>query len=377
MIRLFTASAVALIASLWSCAPAWAQDDQKVILVTIDGLRWQEVFHGAEARLVDDDTVTSEPADIRTRYLAPADPAAALMPFLNGPMASQGVLAGDRLAGSCMRVTNPYWFSYPGYNEILTGHADPAIDSNDKRLNPNVTVLETVNRLDGFRGRVRAFGSWDVFPFIIDTERSGVPVNAGYAPLPDDGRPETAMLNTLMMTTPRRWAGVRSDAFTHQAALLSLRHDRPRLLYVAYGETDDFAHEADYDAYLTSAERTDGFIAELWRTAQADPFYAGKTTLIVTTDHGRGYRQRRAWIAHGSSETAWDRLTGQDWGRGSDQTWVGLIGPHIMAGSGPEAGQCWGADQIARTVLKALDLDDADLMPTASPGFSSVPDSRN
>ncbi|WP_428152419.1 alkaline phosphatase family protein [Brevundimonas sp.] len=372
MIRLVTATAVALITSLWACAPAWAQDDQKVILVTVDGLRWQEVFHGAEARLIDDESVTDEPDDIRARYLEPADPAAALMPFLNGPMASQGVLAGDRLAGSCMRVTNPHWFSYPGYNEILTGRADPAIDSNDKRLNPNVTVLETVNRLDGFRGRVRAFGSWDVFPFIINTERSGVPVNAGYSPLPDDGRPETAMLNSLMMTTPRQWAGVRLDAFTHQAALLSLKHDKPRLLYVAYGETDDFAHDADYDAYLTSAERTDAFIAELWRTAQSDPFYAGKTTLIVTTDHGRGSRQRRAWTAHGSSETAWDRLTGQDWGRGSDQTWIGLIGPHIQVGASPAPGQCWGADQIAATILGALDLTGEGLMPMASVAFPGV-----
>jgi len=373
MSRLWSVALVAITIVLLGGAPARAaEDDPKVILVTIDGLRWQEVFHGAEARLVNDATFTPQPVPIRVRYLDAPDPATAVMPFLNGEMASEGVLAGDRVAGSCVRMTNPYWFSYPGYNEILTGRADPAIDSNDKRLNPNVTVLEAVNQQDGFRGQVRAFGSWDVFPFILNAQRSGVPVNAGYMPLPEVGRPETAMLNALMMTTPRQWDTVRLDAFTHQAALLSLRDDKPRLLYVAYGETDDFAHGARYDAYLTSAERADGFIAELWRTVQADPFYAGHTTLIVTTDHGRGFRQRRAWTAHGSAETAWDRLTGQDWGRGSDQTWIGLIGPRVRAGAAPATDTCWGADQVAATVLEALDLDAAGLLPDAGPAFTGV-----
>ena len=33
-----------------------------------------------------------------------------------------------------MRITNGLWFSYPGYNEMLTGAADPRIDSNDKKI---------------------------------------------------------------------------------------------------------------------------------------------------------------------------------------------------------------------------------------------------
>ncbi len=343
-----------------------------VILVTVDGLRWQELFHGPEARLVADAEFTPDPDPIRTRYVDVADPARALMPFLHDQVARQGVLVGDRKAGSCMRVTNPYWFSYPGYNEILTGRVDPGVDSNDKTPNPNVTVLEAVNRLPVFAGRVRAFGSWDVFPFIVNTERSGVPVNAGYAPLPDDGRPETAMLNALMMTTPRQWDGVRLDAFTHQAALASLKHDRPRLLYVAYGETDDFAHDARYDRYLTSAERTDGFIGELWAAAQANPTYAGRTTLIVTTDHGRGHVHRRAWTAHGSSETWWDRVTGQDWGRDSDQTWLAVLGPDVRTDAGPNADACWGADQVAATALVALGLDPTAVLPTAGVPFDGL-----
>ena len=40
-------------------------------------------------------------------------------------------------------------FSYPGYNELLTGSPDPRIDSNDKRLNPNVTVFDYLAEVPG------------------------------------------------------------------------------------------------------------------------------------------------------------------------------------------------------------------------------------
>jgi hypothetical protein len=61
------------------------------------------------------------------------------------------------------------WFSYPGYNEILTGSADDKrITSNDKMDNLNVTFLEHLNKLPEYKGKVMAFTSWDVFPFIIN-----------------------------------------------------------------------------------------------------------------------------------------------------------------------------------------------------------------
>ena len=85
----------------------------------------------------------------------------------------------QRALGSEVRVTNGHNFSYPGYNELLSGKADPRVDSNDKKPNPNVTVLEWLNGRDPYRGKVAAFCSWDVFPWIINRERSGVLVNAG------------------------------------------------------------------------------------------------------------------------------------------------------------------------------------------------------
>lgn len=41
------------------------------------------------------------------------------------------------------------WFSYPDYNEMSTGVADPRLDSNGYGPNPNVTVFEWLNKRPG------------------------------------------------------------------------------------------------------------------------------------------------------------------------------------------------------------------------------------
>ena len=77
-------------------------------------------------------------------------------------------------------------------------------------------------------------------------------------------------------------------------------------MYVAYGETDDFAHDGKYDAYLQSAYRTDAFIEELWNWVQANETYRDKTTFIITTDHGRGTREK--WKDHGREVIGADQI---------------------------------------------------------------------
>jgi hypothetical protein len=329
---------------LWGSTAAAADRAQRLVLVTIDGLRWQEVFRGADPTLAADKAVVQDLAAIKAAFLDPSDRAAALMPFLHGTMARQGVLFGDRDHGSCMAVTNDKWFSYPGYNEILTGRADPKIVSNAPTPNPNVTVLEWLNGRRGFAGKVRAVTSWDVFPAILNVARSKLPVNAGWA-TPTPRTPQEAVLGRVQDQTPQRWPNVRFDTFTQGYALESLKHDKPRVLYIAYGETDDFAHDGRYDQTLISARRTDNFLAELWAALQADRVYAGKTVMIVTTDHGRGAGLNPTdWKGHGKS--IWPR---------SDETWFAAIGPGI--GGPAKLEGCAGANQVAATALTALGID--------------------
>ena len=125
-----------------------------------DGLRWQEVFDGAERSLMDKKKgKVPDSAALMKAYWreTPEARREALMPFLWTVMAPQGQIFGNRDKGSDAFVTNKMWFSYPGYSETLCGFADPRINSNDKIPNPNVTVLEWLKSRPLFQGDVAAF----------------------------------------------------------------------------------------------------------------------------------------------------------------------------------------------------------------------------
>jgi len=347
-----------------AATPSNAQQVENVFLITMDGLRWEELFTGADDWLLSNEQYTEGEDELRERFWrdTPEERRAALMPFFWSEIATNGILYGNRAKGSLVNVTNTRVFSYPGYNEILTGFADPDIDSNDKIPNKNVTVLEWVNGQAGFEGRVGAFGSWDVFPFIINEERSGITVNAGFEGAADDfskggGLSEKeAWLNEIQEQTPSPWSTVRLDVFTHHYALEYMKKERPRLVYISYGETDDFAHDGEYHQYLKSAYRTDSFISDLWAWVQSQDDYRDKTAFVITTDHGRG--EKDAWIGHGGNE---------DWA-GSENIWIAMLGPGIDNGGEKAGGEIAGGDrlfqnQIASTVATLLGLEYSNRLP--------------
>ena len=349
---------------------ATAQDRAaNLILVTLDGVRWQEVFGGVDPNLIEDKRYTHHPDSLKNTYWDEQRNLRRkrLFPFLWSVVAAEGALVGDRKRGSTMEVTNSWWFSYPGYNEILTGQADPTIDSNDRIWNSNVTFLEVLNKSKGFENRVLAFGSWEVFPFIINTQRSGVPVNAGTS---DPSHTSSAVservrrLDQFAVQAPRLWPSVRLDFLTHGYAMEALVNLHPRVVFIAYGETDDFAHDQNYDRYIDAAHRTDQLLSDLWGRLQSEPFYSGKTTLIVTTDHGRG-TSPDGWPHHASAAATARLKSNQapDGVVGSNQIWLAAIGPSIRA-SGLVKGE-WRQSQVAATALAALRLNPAKLMPEA------------
>jgi hypothetical protein len=118
--------------------------------VTLDGVRWQEVFGGAALELMTrPHGGVVDSASLAERFWRETTEArrAALLPFLWQTIAIRGQIFGDSTRGSVARVTNGLRCSYPGYNELLAGAGDPRIASNDTVPNPNVTVLEWLNRL--------------------------------------------------------------------------------------------------------------------------------------------------------------------------------------------------------------------------------------
>lgn len=321
---------------------------ENVFLITLDGLRWQELFTGVDSALMVTEEYTHAQDEIKERFWD-EDPLVRrkkLMPFLWSTIVNKGKIIGNRKYGNNANLRNTFWFSYPGYNELLTGYADPKVNSNDKKNNQNVTVLEYVNKQAGFEGKVAAFGSWDVFPYIINEGRSGIPVNAGFEPA--KGSNLTAreqFLNVLQEQVPSPWRGVRLDAFTHHYALEHIKKENPKLVYIAYGETDDFAHDGRYDFYVKSANQTDAFIQELWEYAQSHEQYKDKTTFIIATDHGRGTVPLETWKHHGAKI------------EGADEVWFAVIGPDTKAAGELKTKGTYYQNQIAKTVAQLLGLD--------------------
>jgi hypothetical protein len=281
----------------------------RVIVVTMDGLRWQEVFAGPTRELISAKAGgVADTAGLAKRFHqdTPEARREALLPFLWGTIARSGWIRGDSAAGSLVRLTNGTRVSYPGDNELRSGSADERIDSNDKIPNPNVSVLEWLSRRPGFRGQVAAFGSWDVLPFILNAERSGLYANGDGPPVTAPATAAERLLNDFAADLPPYWGNVRFDAVTQQGALHYLKTKKPRVLYVMLGDTDEWAHERRYDLYLDAAHRGDRFLRILWETVQQMPEYRGRTALLVTTDHGRGSGDD--WTDHGRDVPAAERI---------------------------------------------------------------------
>lgn len=332
-----------------------------VVLVTLDGLRWQEVFSGADKNLIDNTDFVADTDELQALFWRDdqAERTQALMPFFSETLAKQGVLIGDRTQGSLMSVSNPWYFSYPGYSEILTGIVDENIDSNDKVPNPNKTILESLNTQPKFKDQTALFGSWDVFPYIVNRERSGVFVNAGFESFDAVKSEEVSLLNQMQSEIPSPWHNVRLDSFTYRFAKQYLLNKQPRLLVISLGETDDFAHNGKYDAYLKSAKQSDAFIADLWHTIQTTPGYKNNTNLIITTDHGRG-SHADDWQHHSSKRA----LARSEQGKqrfpngivGSEHIWLAAIGPDIKPQGLVKTSKELKQAQVAATVIHALGL---------------------
>ncbi len=350
-----SAFALSLVVSILLLAPTSAQTPgRNVVVITMDGFRWQEMFTGADREYFKKDK-DGKPGAAELRFWRPTseERRAVLLPFLWNTIAVKGQVFGDPARQSRAHVTNGLWFSYPGYNEMFSGAADPRIDSNDKKPNPNVTVLEWLNTRPGFTGRVAAFGSWDVLPFILNAGRSHLPVGSGFQPVPAPQTKDQRAINELAGDLPPYWDYGPFDAPMVYAALDALRTRKPRALYIMLGETDEWAHAGKYELYLDAAFRSDRFIQRVWETLQSLPDYANRTTLLVTTDHGRG-AATGDWTDHGRKVPA------------AESTWIAAIGPAV-APLGVRASLTVTTAQFAATIAAVVGEDFNAATPGAAP----------
>lgn len=351
---------------------------ENLILITIDGLRWQELFSGADENLLNNDKFVRPNRYTKAHFWdkKPAKSRALLMPFFWNTIAKEGVLIGNRNIGSTMSVANNWHFSYPGYSEIFTGIADPKLNSNKKVPNPHRSFIEWLNNQAPFEHKLAAFASWDVFPAIFNVERNKMHVNAGF--MPAQGYPlsnEMTLLNSLQKEIPSPWHNVRLDSFTYRYAKDYLLQQKPKVMAISFGETDDFAHDGHYDSYLSSAHQTDKFIEDLWHTIQSTPEYKNKTVLLITTDHGRG-SNTEDWQHHASADAVKEYMknlnTFPNGIVGSENIWFAAIGAGIKAkGQVITQGEV-KQKQIAATALTLLGKDPKDFNPNVGSKIKEI-----
>lgn len=273
---------------------AQQMNTKNVIVITFDGYRWHELFCGADSNNLFGKKFTSQDSAWRIKKYWGKDTIERrekLMPFFWNTVAKQGQVFGNRTKNNLVNVTNRYWFSYPGYNEIFTGYPDTLINSNAYPPNPNINVLEFINKQKGFENRVAVFTSWDAFYNILNEKRSGLPINSGFNKVKGDSLSDVQKaLNDLQFWLPKDYGGgERHDGITYSLAKEYLKLHHPRLLQLSFIETDALAHDGKYDFYLDAAHYNDAMLGDLWNYVQKDPFYKDQTTIIITEDHGRGY----------------------------------------------------------------------------------------
>ena len=340
---------------------------ENVILVTLDGVRTEEIFGGLQDEVAahSAEQVYSEIEYGRERYGAAsaAERRRLLMPFFWGELVPTGMLFGNAENGSRVLVENSVKWSSAGYAEMLTGRPQPEIEDNSFVRYPQTTVLEFVARsLELDKSQVAQIGSWSGYPFLAASVADAFVMSGGYDDFPAAfSSPKLDELAALRRDVMELWEESSNDGITYQMAKAYLLERRPRLMWIGFTQSDDWAHADRYDRLLEYLHLADGWLRDLWSTLQAAEDYRGKTTLIVTTDHGRG-QGPADWAEHDQTIP------------GSESIWVAVIGPDTPAlGEAVPPGTVHqGA--VAATILDLFGIDPDNFDRDAAPPLPGVVD---
>jgi len=335
----------------------FAQKTKNIILISIDGYRWQEVFHGADSAIIFNNKYhVQDSAAFISKYWASTqqERREKLMPFFWKTIAQKGQLYGNRDLGNKVNVRNKYWFSYPGRSETLCGYYDPAINSNEYPDNPNENVMEFINKQPGYQKQVVTFASWDALSRILNRNRNGMLVNIPGENVTGKLTGAQELANEIQNFLPEYFGkGVRFDVHTYAMTKAYIQASHPKVIHIDFSDPDDFAHAGQYDSYLDAGHYLDAMIGKLWEMLQKDPFYKDQTTIMVYPDHGRGLGPQ--WTDHGGNVPH------------ANETWLAIIGPSLPSTGEMKAESQIYQDQFAQTAAKLLGFHFTANHPVGAP----------
>ena len=234
-----------------------------VVLVTMDGVRIQELLDGADGELSSD---------------------LAGMPVMENMMTTlvpKGVFLGNASKGSRVHLGNPMGISMPGYQAIFSGGFKLCVSNQCGPLSGNTLLTDIAEKFD--QSPV-FFSGYQELCDGVAARQSAARAFCGR--------------DTLVEYAERLGldAGGSADSIVIDVGLERLQNDPPKLVYLGFENSDSVGHSGNYPNYLAVLEQYDAYLALIWAEVEKLNAAGHPTTLIVTTDHGRGYGSN--WTQH-------------------------------------------------------------------------------
>jgi phosphopentomutase/2,3-bisphosphoglycerate-independent phosphoglycerate mutase family metalloenzyme len=265
---------------------------RNIILVTVDGARWQEIFGGVDA-------ARARSAGLPACNLVSA---AELLPNLQRWFVDGGVVVGARERAPIV-ASGPNFVSLPGYHEIFTGRASSCSSNWCPQMRAPTVLDDLAREQQVVPSKIAVITSWERIERVAARDLAGITISAGrhHGASRDRLRVSTQASQLLDEAAAAGagpgWLDYRRDRYTAALALNYLVAERPRFLFVGLGDTDEHAHLGDYAGYLEALRATDHFVGELMRTLADLGEYGEETTVLITADHGRAAN----FASHGGS----------------------------------------------------------------------------
>lgn len=242
-----------------------------VIYVTLDGVRWQDVFKNPE-----------QFQKLKNKY-------------------AMGKFYGVPRSRTMMEVAS-IPISLPSYQSQMAGVVQPCNGNDCGRIHVTTLPENILEKMHLSKKDVVVFSSWPIIDLAAQHVLDKIYANTGNIPAID---PTTGQSDAMMAKLNQEQIGDhpyglddphRYDKYTFAQALHYLKNYQPRFMWISLCDGDDAAHRKDLRGYYQALTYYDDIIDQLFETLNILEIEKN-TLIIITTDHGRGNGE--FWVKHG------------------------------------------------------------------------------
>lgn len=285
-----------------------------VIYITLDGVRWQDVF-------------------IDRKHFR----------LFWQKYARNSEIYGDPQSGRRIEVAS-IPISLPSYQSQLSGKVQPHQCHHNEcgRITMETFAEALIHRGYYQRHEVATFASWELINLalesIADTTYSNIGTQPAYDPLTNEADDIMSAINSEQTRDIVR-RDCRRDEHTFELAIHYYQKYQPAFLWISLGNADIFAHRANREAYDNTLKYYDLAIDQLMQLL-SELNILNETMIIITTDHGRGNGDR--WTDHGADLPE------------SKQIWAFVINGKLLASNTDGINEFYSTLSFRPTIENAL-----------------------